>query len=203
MSNYQDIYRDLPSRVNEVWYRIKEIQEKEEKDLSVTAMLMAAATGLAMPLEDIHITQRRRPRPNHVMIDANENIKYQTAIKKFKDFLDEDLNKCEIFTNSKFSRCAKFSEIRNIGEYGGDDAVELGKYKVGFAISIIRNALAHNNIMAFGMTMEKIEKITFFSENWIKVPKRKLNGWNLITMQTHEFNNLLERWFELIDKSTA
>ena len=53
MTAYYDIYSDLPTRVYEVWQRTKVQTSSPQQDFSVTAMLMAAAAGLAMPLENL------------------------------------------------------------------------------------------------------------------------------------------------------
>lgn len=53
MTANRDIYCDLPTRVHEVWQRSKAKTDSSQRDLAVTAMLMAAATGFAMPWESL------------------------------------------------------------------------------------------------------------------------------------------------------
>ena len=202
MSNYQDIYRDLPSRVYRVWQRTKSNSDSETEDLSVTAMLMAAAAGLAMPLEDIHIPDRKSPRPDHVTLDEDDRAAYQTARQKFKDFFAQMLNNNSTFNDAKFARCTEQSEVRNVGEYDEDTPINLVDHNVSFAFSILRNALAHNNIVAFGTDVQKIETLTFFSEHREGSGcKRRRVGWNVLTLPIESFEKFLNFWFCLVSAS--
>lgn len=202
MSNYQDIYRDLPSRVFKVWERAKAHTDNETEDLSVTFMLMAAAAGLAMPLEGIHIPDRKSPRPDHVTLDEDDQAAYQAALQRFKDFFAQELNSSSTFADAKFARCTELSEVRDVGEYGGGAAIDLANHKVSFAFSILRNALAHNNIVAFGTDAQKIEKLIFFSE-WRQGSgcKQKVVGWNVLTFSVESFEKFLTLWFNLVSAS--
>ena len=202
MTAYQDIYRDLPSRVYEVWQLAQKAQKGEAKDLSVTAMLMAAVAGLAMPLEDIYIGAKKTSRPDHVTRDTNDQVAYQSAIQQFKDFFSQELKTSRTFADAKFARCTELSEVRNVGECGEGTPLDFANHKVSFAFSILRNALAHNNIVAFGFSVDKIEKLTFFSE-WREGSgsKRKVVGWNVLTMSTESFEKFLKFWFKLVSAS--
>lgn len=202
MTAYQDIYRDLPSRVNSVWQRAKTMQENEPVDLSVTAMLMAAAAGLAMPLEDIRIPARRTPRSGHVTREAEDGAAYETTVQTFKAFFSQSLAGNSLFQDVRFARCTELSDVRDVGEYGGGTAIELSSHDAGFAFSVLRNALAHNNIVAFGVDVERIEKLSFFSE-WRKGRgcKQTVVGWNVVTFSTASFEKFLTFWFNLVSAS--
>ncbi len=202
MSNYQDIYRDLPSRVFKVWERAKAHTDNETEDLSVTVMLMAAAAGLAMPLEDINIPAYRNSRPDHPGFDAVDQVSYQTTLQKFKDIFSQTLQSSSVLKEAKLARCAELKDVRKVGEYGEGTPINLADQNVSFAFSILRNALAHNNIVAFGTDVQKIEKLTFFSEHREGSGcKRKRVGWNVLTLSIESFEKFLTFWFSLVSAS--
>ena len=53
MSMYVDIYQDFPIRCERVWELVRNASATGDADLSVTAMLMAAAAGFATPFENL------------------------------------------------------------------------------------------------------------------------------------------------------
>ncbi len=93
MTNFVDIYQDLPSRVSEVWERLRNPgQQKSERDLSVTAMLMAAATGLAMPFGNLNrLENGSDPNWNDHPSFVNGDQRHYQAV----------LNRCDVFLKQK------------------------------------------------------------------------------------------------------
>lgn len=201
MSNYQDIYRDLPSRVYEVWQRTKKIQEKEPEDRSVTAMLMAAA-GLAMPFEslkDVGVGNGARWK-DHPAFETTDRDTYQAILKSCESFFKQPIAKCAGLQGIVIIHCKELRDIRNAVETGQPGKpLELTKQDVRFVTKILRNALAHNNILAFGASENQIEKLTFFSENRIGSGcKSTVDGWHALTICVKDFELFLHAWFDLL-----
>lgn len=205
MSNYQDIYRDLPSRVYEVWQRTKTAQATEAVDRSVTAMLMAAAAGLAMPFENLKDVGvgNRKDWNSHPAFNTTEQSDYQNALKKCKTFFDKPVAQCPGLQRSTILCCQNPGCIRNAVESGqGAQAIDATEQSTRFAVKIIRNALAHNNLLTFGASVEQVDKLTFFSENRTGSGcKNTVDGWHVLTITVTNFEVFLQAWFGLLDKS--
>lgn len=202
MSNYQDIYRDLPSRVYEVWQRTKKIQEKEPEDRSVTAMLMAAAAGLAMPLEslkDVGVGNGTQWK-DHPAFDTTDQGTYQAILKSCESFFTQPIAQCAGLQGIAIIHCKELRDIRNAVETSQPGKpLELTKQDVRFVTKILRNALAHNNILAFGTSENQIEKLTFFSENRMGSGcKSTVDGWHALTICVKDFELFLIAWFDLL-----
>ena len=196
MSAYQDIYLDLPSRVSEVWKRTKTHPDNESKDLSATAMLMAAAAGLAMPwesLKDVGIGNGSDWNAHPSFANGNQKH-YQAVLKSCSAFLAQKISDTESLKTISFQHCQNQIEIRDVAEYGQSGKTQ--KHTVRCAVRVIRNALAHNNIVAFGPNPEQIEKIGFFSENRIGSGcVSTIHGYLVLTITTESFAAFLDAWF--------
>lgn len=205
MSYYKDIYRDLPSRVFEVWQRTKE-NPRNKRDLSVTAMLMAAAAGLAMPWDSLkdqgagNIEEWDR----HPAYDSKGKASYQKLLKKTDKFLASPLNDCEFFRDAFLFECKNLSDIRGAIESSSHTPSRLDGKDVRFAVKTIRNALAHNNIVACEDRQNEIEKLCFFSEKRIRNGcESTLDGWEGFILPILSFENFLHAWFTMLDEKSA
>lgn len=202
MSNYQDIYRDLPSRVCQVWQRTKMHPDNETEDLSVTAMLMAAAAGLAMPLEslkDVGIGNRNDWN-SHPAFGTAEQSEYKAALERCNKFFSQLIVRCESLQDIVLMRCQELCNIREAAEGGqGGTPLDRAKSNVRFVTKILRNALAHNNILAFGKSRNQIENLVFFSENRTGSGcKNTVDGWHVLTISVKSFEEFLNAWFDLL-----
>ena len=202
MSNYQDIYRDLPSRVYEVWQRTKRVQEKESEDRSVTAMLMAAAAGLAMPWENLKTEglDKKEKWRDHPAFNHVDQSKYKSALKSCNSFLKQPINGCHGLQNAVLMPCQELRNIRDAAKCGhGDASLDISKHDVRFALKIMRNALSHNNIFDIPDSQDRIEKLVFFSENRTGSGcKSTVDGWHVLTISVKSFEDFLNAWFDLL-----
>ena len=201
MTTYQDIYSDLPSRVYEVWRRAKGQTDSSQRDLSVTAMLMAAAAGLAMPFENLKDLGAGNSKKwnAHPMFYAAEKSAYQSALQSCDAFFKQTIKNCAGLGNALLMQCQELKDIRTAAATGqGDAAMDTAKYDVRFALKILRNALAHNNILTLPNSNGEIEKLAFFSRNNWCASCDRLDGWNVLVIPVPSFETFLKKWFELL-----
>lgn len=206
MSDYRDIYCDLPSRVNEVWQRTKAAEANDVEDRSVTAMLMAAAAGLAMPFEnlkDVGIGNGEKWK-DHPAFQASDQSKYQKTLKACDLLLKQPIGTCSGFEETVLLQCRELKDIREAAKSGqGDASLNIAKHKVRFAVKILRNALAHNNIFGIRNDQGQIGKLTFFSQNnWCSNCNRT-DGWDVLVLPVDSFETFLLKWFELLKNPDA
>lgn len=207
MSCYVDIYKDLPSRCLKLWDRIDQISNKDSEDLSVTTMLVIAAAGFAMPWE--HLKQsgseadaRWRSHPAFKNVTEND---YDQALKKLNREISKPLVKSELshFSETQYwhiATCKELGQVREVGEYGEGDMRDLKKTTIRDLLKCLRNALAHNNVSAFGNSSGEIERLSFFSER-VEYPNnvKTVVGWNVATTTIEGFKHFLRGLFDLIN----
>lgn len=209
MSCYVDIYKDFPLRCQEVWKRIESSSKKEgERDLSVTAMLMAAAAGFATPWEHVkdgseQAIQNTLRHPAHKGISE---MAYRTSLSLLSGRFNEVLTTSALFlVEDKFAwklgHADELDQVRDVGECGNGPKILPEDKNVRFMLKILRNSLAHNNICAFGRGSDEIERLSFFSEDIKYENNNKVRqGWHLATTTVTGFRGFLEEWFNLINK---
>lgn len=206
MTAYHDIYSDLPTRVYEVWQRTKIPKESAQQDLSVTAMLMAAAAGLAMPFENLKNegVGKSKKWNEHPMFHKATQSAYQAVLKKCDDFFKQPINTCDGLKTAVLMQCQELKDIRTAAGTGqGDVAMDAAKYDVRFALKILRNALAHNNILTVPNSGGEIEKLAFFSKsNWCSSCDR-MDGWNVLVIPFQSFEAFLDKWFDLLKEPNS
>jgi len=198
---YRDIYCDLPSRVHEVWQRTQAAATNAAEDRSVTAMLMAAAAGLAMPFEnlkDVGIGNGEKWK-DHPSFQTSDQPKYKETLKACDLFLKQSIGTCPGFEQTVLLYCRELKDVRNAAESGqGDALLNVAKHNVRFALKILRNALAHNNIFGIRDVQGQIQKLTFFSQrNWCSNCNRT-DGWDVFVIPVASFETFLSTWFELL-----
>lgn len=200
MTAYRDIYSDLPTRVHEVWQRTQAQTNSSQPDLSATAMLMAAAAGLAMPFENLKNQGIGNGEKwnEHPMFHSAKKSAYQAVLKSCDVFLKQPIKACDGLENGVLMQCQELKGIRGAATAGQGDAVmDIAKYDVRFAVKVLRNALAHNNILSIPDAGE-IEKLAFFSiSNWCPINSQG-EGWNVLIIPVESFEVFLNKWFELL-----
>lgn len=128
MTMYQDIYQDLPGRVHRVWQRTNTSSNSDcTEDLSVTAMLMAAATGFAMPWESLKNvgSGNRNDWNNHPSFANGDQVHYQSILKKCDKFLSQKISDTNSLKSISFLHCSEQSDISGAIEF------ENGEKKTG------------------------------------------------------------------------
>lgn len=183
MSTYQNIYVDYPARCLRVWKQIKLAATSSEEDLSVTAMLMTATSGFAMPWEH-YKGGNSKEALRHPAFKGVKEAEYERALKLVTKQFSDPLGQSGLFCVEgqfawKLGYADELSKVRDVGEYGDGIAVSERGKKTRFLLKVLRNALAHNNICAFGAA-HNIEKLSFFSEDIDQKSKTRL-GWDVAT----------------------
>lgn len=208
MSNYRDLHSDLPSRVFCLWQRTKLDASGSFEGLSVTAMLMAATAGFAMPWEVLKNQANGKitdllPYP---ALERTNLPAYQKALEQCRKFFDKSVE-CADLMGIRALHCEELAEVRNAAENSGQATViDLQQKNVRWLVRIFRNALAHSNIMTFGTNANQIERLAFFSENRIRQGcTSSVEGWHVLVMPVDVFEQFLMAWFELLasDQSHA
>lgn len=201
MTMYQDIYQDLPSRVYEVWQRTKKPTDSP-RDLSVTAMLMAAATGFAMPWESLKDmgTGNRDDWNAHPSFANGNQEHYQSVLKSCNKFLSQKISDTTSLQSISFRQCSDQSGICDVAEYGDKGKkLELNKHTVRCVVRVLRNAFAHNNFVAFGPDPDQIERLGFFSENRVGSGcVSTVDGYLVVTITTSALQDFLDAWFLML-----
>lgn len=206
MSCYVDIYKDFPLRCQEVWERIEHSGQTSDRDLSVTAMLMAAAAGFATPWEHLRQADMKAEKAwqDHPAFKNVSQEAYDRTLKRLSKQFSESLLTSPFFQGEgnfcwKLGYCKELKQVRDVGEYGDGVQVSLEQCNVRFLLKVLRNALAHNNICAFGNENREIDRLSFFSEDVEYIHHTKVvNGWNVATTTVGGFNSFLKKWFDLI-----
>lgn len=206
MTAFRDIYCDLPSRVHEVWQRTQAAEASDAEDRSVTAMLMAAAAGLAMPFEnlkDVGIGNGEKWK-DHPSFQASDQPKYTKTLNACDHFFKQSIEACSGLQNALLLHCRELHDIRDAAESGqGDASLNIAKHNVRFALKTLRNALAHNNIFGIRNDQGHIEKLTFFSQsNWCSNCNRT-DGWDVLVIPVASFETFLLDWFKLLKDPEA
>ena len=201
MTTYRDIYQDLPSRVYEVWQQTKSATGNP-RDLSVTAMLMAAATGFAMPWESLkNVGIGNRNGWNvHPSFANGDQAHYRAVLQSCDRFLAPKISETASLQSVSFRHCADQSEICEVAESGNKGKpLELDKHTVRCVVRVLRNALAHNNIVAFGSSPEQIERLGFFSENRVGSGcVSTVDGYLVVALTVSAFQEFLDAWFLML-----
>jgi len=100
----------------------------------------------------------------------------------------------------RISECTELKEVRDVAEYGDGRPLDNGKITVNRLLKCMRNALAHNNICAFGNNHGQIDRLSFFSEIIeYSNRERKVIGYEVATISTEGFRYFLKEWFKLIE----
>jgi hypothetical protein len=123
---------------------------------------------------------------------------YRPALQSCDTFFKQPIRDCVGLGDALLMQCQKLKDIRKAAaDEQGDAAMDTSKYDVRFALKILRNALAHNNILSIPDAGE-IEKLVFFSRsNWFPGSDRDEDS-NVLIIPVQSFDTFLEKWFELL-----
>ena len=98
--------------------------------------------------------------------------------------------------------CPNMSDISDAIEYGNKNETifNLEEHTLDCLVYVLRNALAHNNIVAFGESKEEITQLGFFSESKGKpnCECKKKGDHLVVAITTHALQDFLDTWFEML-----
>ena len=206
MSLYEDIYNDYPLRCAEVWRSTKTIAQAGGRE--VTLMLMAATAGLATPWEHLKIQsgQARNSR-DHPAFKGFSEVAYQHTLKNVAKALALLVSHSPLFVGTDCSRwyyghAATISLIRNMVELIEPQSLPVRDLTSRQVISVLRNALAHNNLYAFGgASSSEISQLVFFAEHLDRNAKTKTVLWHdVLSMPVCDFEVILDNWFGMLEQ---
>ncbi len=202
MSEYQNIYQDLPGRVHRIWNSRESNSPPESgEDLSVTAMLMAAAAGFAMPFENLKDlgAGNKRGWDDHPAFLGKDQAQYKKSLAACNEFLSQPIDDCIGLKDCFLMQCQKLRDIKNAAMAGnGHATLNTRMHNTRFALKILRNALAHNNILDVPDHVGQIEKLAFFSMANSCSSCGRMDGWHVLVISVEAFKQFLSAWFDLL-----
>jgi len=190
-----------------LWAQIEQAPKTEQEDLTVTTMLVIASAGLAMPWEHLkHESPNKEStwRDHPAFKGVSPKI-YDSAMETLRKNFSQKLTQSPLIYQDKnnawrISECTELKEVRDVAEYGDGRRLDNGKITVNRLLKCMRNALAHNNICAFGNNHGQIDRLSFFSEIIeYSNRERKVIGYEVATISTEGFRYFLKEWFKLIE----
>jgi hypothetical protein len=168
-------------------------------------MLMTAAGGLACSYEHIRISGGEAlKRGTHPAFHGLNLYSYKKNLDKLGKILGAPVSESRLFDRSDHNQWIRTkvkeeSDIRPSIE-GGKVATEYEDgWKARDVVTVFRNALCHNNIVALGGGDGEIGFLGFFARAYKYIEKNRVpDGFNLVAMPTAEFEIFLENWFEVL-----
>lgn len=196
MSAYENFIQDFPRRCQEIlednWI------SASVNDLEVTLMLATAIAGFVIPFERLRSSANDHFARGKVL--SCSKVIWKLEAKRFKDWIPSG-------TWEVISAVKSETVKEDVDSWGGkknreplpEDAL------VGQVLSILRNALAHGNIITSPGRFSRskpaqIEKILLLSKIRDKNTKRLINEYNVIVVGPHDLSLLLNSWFEELRK---
>lgn len=175
-------------------------------------MLMIATAGLAAPYEHFkNQSEDDGSSTDHPGIySPSDPSRYDEIRGEIMGALDGPVfGKKSLFADLDLSRWSyrkvtELKQIRGCVEFQNPAGTLLKIRSPREAISVFRNALAHNNIYAFNKSGAKeIDEITFFKQIRKKdkpTDKYVILGYAVLTVPHVDFATFLDSWFELLKK---
>lgn len=205
MSNYKDFYIDYPIRCGELWRGLRDKAIKSRLD--VTFMLMVASAGLAASWEHLKRGGKRvNDAEDHPSLaHQKENIVQSDAYKHFIRRLGRVLNSTDMADNPLLAgidvddwlshRVKGIEDVRPFVDQRVSFGQDIQLRNTREIIKVLRNALAHNNILTSGQGGSSIREIIFFSEHR---KDGETLGYDIIGMPHTDFSAFLDSWFKLL-----
>ena len=193
MTEYSNFIQDYPKRCADIleYFFLRAANMNRE----VTLLLMATAGGFIMPYERLIWGDTIR-QPD---IDRNE---YNSAMEKLSNALGMSIKEShyfkEIICRWRFGKPIEPAGIKEIiSAYASSNTIDT-KMKIVEVLKIIRNSIAHGNIMSMPDNSNVIQDLIFISGG------KKKNGtiipYKMIVLTPKELNKFLLRWFEFLSK---
>jgi hypothetical protein len=190
MSQYKNFIQDFPARCEEVLKHF--YKPAETKDREVTLLIMTASAAFLVPFERLRGGMSIEHR-------AQDRKKFPKLAKH----LDSELGKP--FLTSRFYE--KGSGPWFIGKSEGETPVlnppMNGRFPektpTGQVLGIIRNALAHGNILTLSDTADSpIARLLFWAEDRNRKDGDP-DGYKYVDVSPNDFYSLLINWFEFLN----
>lgn len=136
----------------------------------------------------------------HPSFASGDKAHYQAVLKSCGDFLSQKISNITSLRSVSFRHCADQSDVCEVAESGNKGkALELDKHTVRCVVRVLRNALAHNNIVAFGSSPDQIERLGFFSENRVGSGcVSTVDGYFAVTFTVSGLQDFLDAWFGML-----
>jgi len=206
MSLYLDIYNDFPLRCAEVWRSTRAVAQSEGRE--VTLMLMAATAGLATPWEHLKIQPgQAKDNRDHPAFNGFRESAYKHALKTVESALSPIAAESRLFVGTNcvrwgYGHAANLGLIRNMVERGEPPILALPALRARDVVNLLRNALSHNNLYAFGgLGGSEISHLTFFQEHATReVGVKVVNGYDVLSMPVGDMEAFLENWFAMLEE---
>lgn len=186
MTVYEDFVWDYPARCIDVLYKFYEHAKFEDRE--VTLLLMATAGGFVMPYE------RLKPggKPE---LDRDTN---KEQIKKLKNELEKPIKNStafgEIINKWCYGEPGEQHDEENVMRVAESSKPINGGWKVSVAINIVRNSIAHGNVLAIRSPEGQIQDLVFASKI-----SSKSSYVHLVKLTPDDLRDFLLSWFRLLE----
>lgn len=181
MSSYDNFIRDFPSRCRDLLKMFQDKAELENRD--VTLLLSIASTALLIPYA--RLRERNHPSSDfHNFHSAARSM--DTEMKGYfrKSVLSNSTGRPWGICNLEITNGCYPENISTLCRPIS------AKKQTETVIKIIRNALAHGNILTLG---SPIEKVFFLSK-----PFKEATRYDCISVTIDDFKFFLDKWFEFL-----
>lgn len=190
MVMYRDYVSDFPNRCSEL---LDELHfETRRMGREVTHLLSIAAVGLIMPYERL----RRLTEESQTPHPSGDNLLYEEAVVEYNSLLDECFLSSSLWPEGAPPwRKGRIKDVREeaprfVQAYVRAEPIR-PEVKVGTIVRIMRNALAHGNIV----TMEagwKINDIMFLSVH------KKYPNFRFVVVEPEDLRKFMMNYFKFL-----
>ena len=193
MTQYNNLVQDYPKRCADILEKL--FLPATDLDREVTLLLMATAGGFMMPYERL-IWGDTIKQPN-----INRSV-YKSAMNKLSDVLGVSIKESyyfkDILSKWRFGKPSEPVEIEEI-LYAYDNSNKIdSNMKIAKALKILRNSIAHGNVLSIPDTYNVIQDLIFLSGG------EKRDGtiipYKLVVLTPKELKIFLLKWFELLSE---
>ncbi len=185
MTEYASWTQDYPDRVMKLYRSFK--AEARKQNLDMTFLLTIASSVIIIP----------RERSSHSCSNTSDfKITPGMNAEHLKNELATSIERCTLLRDRQRTRLA---EVR-FGRYSGDldrwhpkGARSFGDQKqLGTIFKILRNALAHGNLITRG---RKIDEIVFLTK-----PDQQAHHWEYLMLNRDQLEDILNIWMDVLKK---
>lgn len=191
MSNYSNFIQDFPGRCLKILKQ--HFIGAKQNDLEVTLLLTIASSGLIVPFERLKTGTTKRPT-QHPLGDVQ---RYSDASLRLDallndEFLGSELHQGENSGSWEIGKSLDISGEPDTWDWKKFEPITK-KEKTESILKILRNALAHGNIVTRGH--DQVEQLVFLSMSAYNRPER---GFDCIRVQPSEFKDFVSNWLQFL-----
>ena len=196
MTSFKNFIKDFPSRSLDLLTNFH--PKAVDMDREVTLLLSVAATGLTFPFE------RLRKPPDGISHPSGDRKTHTRALGKFSNlsgklFIGSELWPEMQIASWKIIEGLSTDEVQkeNVPWYNDFQPINAQTIKVSVILDLIRNALAHGNIIVYPpIISSQIEEIMFLSRRYEQ--SQFMDEYNVLAVEPEDFRKFLKKWIHFL-----